>query len=291
MAKKRRKEEELAGVARERHVESRGVKRLKQENASEKKHEQYSWDKMREFEPSLFDKNESNKEEEKFGTSTDEFRDIFNGEKEPKMLITTAPRPKKVIFSLVGELMSLFPNLFFYKREKFALRDICKWAFKRGFTHVLVLTERLKKPFQLMVCFNGGPTALFKVLSFKKAKEIRKRGKKSDHLPEVLLNNFSTPLGNRIGRVIGSLFAHKQDADDFVGRNVVTFHNQRDYIFVRCHRYVFNDSFDKVDLQELGPRFTLKMIWLMNGTFDTQHSEFEFIYKRKEMRSKTKYFL
>lgn len=39
----------------------------------------------------------------------------------------------------------------------------------------------------------------------------------------------------------------------------------------------------KARLQELGPRFTLKMRWLQNGMFDTQFGEYEWMHKRKEM--------
>ena len=86
------------------------------------------------------------------------------------------------------------------------------------------------------------------------------------------------------------------------GRQVVTFHNQRDYLFVRHHRYIFDEitnqkrieavkEHDKdhpmpninTRLQELGPRFTLKLRWLQEGTFDTQFGEYEWIHKRKEM--------
>ena len=63
---------------------------------------------------------------------------------------------------------------------------------------------------------------------------------------------------------------------EFQGRQVVTFHNQRDYIFVRHHRYIFETADQpkggkkgttpseimKARLQELGPRFTLKLRWL-----------------------------
>jgi len=68
-------------------------------------------------------------------------------------------------------------------------------------------------------------------------------------------------------------------APQFEGRQVVTLHNQRDYVFVRRHRYVFRDKRAseksvtdattgkavqgvedvKAGLQELGPRFTLKL--------------------------------
>lgn len=39
----------------------------------------------------------------------------------------------------------------------------------------------------------------------------------------------------------------------------------------------------KARLQELGPRFTMKMRWMQEGTFDTQFGEYEWFHKRKEM--------
>ena len=39
----------------------------------------------------------------------------------------------------------------------------------------------------------------------------------------------------------------------------MTFHNQRDYIFFRHHRYIFREGYDGVNMQEIGPRMTLKL--------------------------------
>ena len=55
----------------------------------------------------------------------------------------------------------------------------------------------------------------------------------SDHLPELVLNNFNTRLGHNVGRVFASVFPQMAE---FHGRRVVTFHNQRDFIFFRHHR-------------------------------------------------------
>ena len=52
--------------------------------------------------------------------------------------------------------------------------------------------------------------------------------------PEVVLNNFTTRLGHTIARMLAVLFPHDPQ---FRARRVVTFHNQRDYIFFRQHRY------------------------------------------------------
>lgn len=45
---------------------------------------------------------------------------------------------------------------------------------------------------------------------------------------------------------------------------MVTLHNQRDFLFFRRHRYMF-ESPTKARLQEIGPRFTLKLRWMRKG--------------------------
>eukprot|EP00268_Persea_americana_P041252 TRINITY_DN4106_c0_g1_i2.p1 TRINITY_DN4106_c0_g1~~TRINITY_DN4106_c0_g1_i2.p1 ORF type:complete len:134 (+),score=14.42 TRINITY_DN4106_c0_g1_i2:292-693(+) len=133
-------------------------------------------------------------------------------------------------------------------------------------------------------------------------------------MPELVLNNFTTRLGHRVGRMIQSLFP--QDPN-FRGRRVVTFHNQRDFIFFRHHRYIFegkeskkpdpknklaksvkNSKGEKVSqenviarLQECGPRFTLKLISLQHGTFDTKGGEYEWVHKPDMDTSRRRFFL
>lgn len=59
---------------------------------------------------------------------------------------------------------------------------------------------------------------------------LQGHGRPSSHKPELILNNFDTRLGHRVGRMFASLFC--QDPT-FRGRRAVTFHNQRDFIFFR----------------------------------------------------------
>jgi ribosome production factor 1 len=134
-----------------------------------------------------------------------------------------------------------------------------------------------------------GPTACFKLTSEKLGYQIKGSGAATGHIPEIILNNFHTRLGHRVGRLLGSLFPHQPE---FVGRNVVTFHNQRDFVFVRRHRYIFTEDGKKARLQELGPRFTLKMRWLLADTFNTTQGEYEWYFKRHRMEdSKKRFFL
>ena len=52
-----------------------------------------------------------------------------------------------------------------------------------------------------------GPTALFKVSSFIPHEQIYGVGAVTNHQPELILNNFTTRLGRRVGRMLGSLFS------------------------------------------------------------------------------------
>ena len=108
--------------------------------------------------------------------------------------------------------------------------------------------------------------------------------------PEVILNNFTTRLGHSIARMLASLFHYEPE---FRGKRAVTFHNQRDYIFFRHHRYEFKNA-EKVKLRELGPRFTLRLRALQKGTFDSKTGEYEWIKsgRRHELEeSRRKFYL
>lgn len=229
----------------------------------------------------------------------DEFAPYFADETRPKILVTTRPRPSKELFFFIADLQMLIPQLFFYPRKSYSVKEICTFATNRNFTHLMILSEKSKKCNGMTVSHlrqqeghvSAGPTAYFKVTNVVTAQNLPNHGCKTNHIPELNLHGFNTRLGHRIGRFLGGLFPHNAE---FQGRQVVTFHNQRDYIFVRHHRYIFHEGKEVLDeqkdkkktkarLQELGPRFTLKLRWVQEGTFDTQFGEYEWIHKRKEM--------
>eukprot|EP00979_Chaetoceros_neogracilis_P006426 scaffold1308_cov246-Chaetoceros_neogracile.AAC.4 len=175
--------------------------------------------------------------------------------------------------------------------DYFADTDICEFAGKREFTHLMVLSEKSKVCNGMIISHLrrtgaaaggdeqykcAGPTAFFKVSNVILSTGVPNHGASTSHVPELVLNGFGTRLGNRVGRFLGSLFPHNAQ---FQGHQVATFHNQRDYIFKA--KKVKKKT--KARLQELGPRFTLKLRWIQEGTFDTQFGEYEWFHKRKEM--------
>ncbi|KAG6969374.1 hypothetical protein JG688_00005342 [Phytophthora aleatoria] len=217
----------------------------------------------------------------------DEFASIFANVEAPKLMITTRPFPSGELYHFIKDLMDLLPNSFYYKRGTFDIKEIVQFASNKKFTHLIVLSEKSKICNGMLVSrLPEGPTAFFKVSNVKLTSSIKERGRRTNHQPELILNNFSTRLGHRVGRFLGSLFEHQPE---FEGHQVVTFHNQRDFIFVRHHRYTFENE-KKARLQEIGPRFTMKLRWLQQGTFDTKFGEYEWIHKQHQLDTSRRKF-
>jgi len=298
-------------------------------------------DNTREVEPTRVQPND---EEIMGDEANDEFAEYFADTIRPKILVTTRPYPSAKLFNFIADLMRFFPQLYFYPRKQFSMKEIIDQSGEKDFTHLMVLSEKSKVCNGMIISHLrrtaaasdgmddgdegeggryecAGPTAFFKVSNVITSNDVPNHGSATSHVPELVLNGFTTRLGHRVGRFLGSLFPHNAQ---FQGRQVATFHNQRDYIFVRHHRYIFeegkedfveekekkqtDDDMDvddeneeddndtkrsakkkvkkkktKARLQELGPRFTLKLKWIQRGTFDTQFGEYEWFHKRKEM--------
>ncbi|KAK1326408.1 hypothetical protein QJS10_CPA01g02525 [Acorus calamus] len=251
-------------------------------------------------------------DEELFAANdSDEFAPILKQECTPKILITTCRFHSTRGPAFISDLLSVIPNAHYYKRGTYELKKIVEYANKSDFTSLIVVHTNRREPDALLIIgLPNGPTAHFKLSKLVLHKDVKNHGNPTSHMPELVLNNFTTRLGHRIGRLIQSLFPQ---APEFRGRRVVTFHNQRDFIFFRHHRYIFEDKEEKVDsknkeakgskgekvtqkkviarLQECGPRFTLKLISLQNGTFDTKGGEYEWVHKPEMDTSRRRFFL
>ncbi|KAI8466209.1 MAG: anticodon-binding protein [Monoraphidium minutum] len=238
----------------------------------------------------------------------DEFAAHFTRQREPKVLITTCYKPSAIMFAFLSEMMETLPCAEYYKRQGFPLKKIVQFAGNREYTDLIVFNEDRKGVNGLLlVHLPGGPTAHFRISNLTLGRDIKGHGRATSHRPELVLNHFDTRLGRRVGRMLASLF--HQDPQ-FRGRRVATFHNQRDFIFFRHHRYIFEEKEKRVAapagggkgaapakqkvvqarLQELGPRFTLKLQSLQKGTFDSRGGEFEWVHKKKEMDTSRRRF-
>lgn len=164
------------------------------------------------------------------------------------------------------------------------MKDMAKLSSNRGYTHLVVVNEDKKSINGItFVHLPEGPTYYFSVSSYVEGKKITGHGKATSHIPELILKNFSTSLGKLVGQLFRSLFPHQPDIE---GRQVITIHNQRDFIFFRRHRYVFRNE-EKVGLQELGPQFTLRLRRVQKGI----KGETEWEHKPNMDKEKKKFYL
>uniref|UniRef100_A0A0A1WYA7 Ribosome production factor 1 n=1 Tax=Zeugodacus cucurbitae TaxID=28588 RepID=A0A0A1WYA7_ZEUCU len=236
---------------------------------------------------------DSDNEELRRELQMDDFSSYFERSYEPKVLITFADNPVTKTRKFGLELSRIFPNALVKIRNKSSVKNICKSAVREEYTDVVIVNEDRRKPNGLLVIhLPNGPTAHFKLSNVQLTSDIKRNHKEiTKHRPEVILTNFTTRLGLTVGRMLGALFHHDPE---FKGRRAVTFHNQRDYIFFRHHRYEFTKEGKRVNLRELGPRFTLKLRSLQEGVFDSKTGDYSWIIanKRHAMEaSRRRFFL
>lgn len=233
--------------------------------------------------------------------------------KSPKILVTTSLNA--TIHKEAQMIEEMIPNSVYIPRSghihahKFSVREIAGFATKRKFTSLVVLKEDQKRPAGMVVVhLPSGPTFHFSISNWMEGKRLPNHGASTDHDPELILNNFRTPLGLVTAHLFKSLFP---PTPELRGRQVLTLHNQRDYIFVRRHRYVFREKRDteksvtgadgkivkgvediRAGLQELGPRFTLKLRRLDTGIGrGVKNDGLHWEWKGKTDRIRTKFQL
>lgn len=203
----------------------------------------------------------------------------------PKIFLTTNVNAKKCAYEFANVLIEILPNVTFVKRKfGYKLKEIADMCIKRDFTDMVIINEDKKKVTGLtFMHLPEGPTFYFKISSYLEVQKILGHGKPTSHVPELILNNFQTRLGKTVGKLFQSIFPQEPD---FEGRQVITLHNQRDFIFFRRHRYIFKEN-ERVGLQELGPQFTLKLRRLQRGL----REETEWEHKPEMDKEKKKFNL
>ncbi|EON66622.1 hypothetical protein W97_05868 [Coniosporium apollinis CBS 100218] len=235
------------------------------------------------------------------------FPTLFTPHAEPKVLITTSIN--STLHAQASILTTLFPNSSYVRRSvhryghKYSVREISKFASNRGFSTLVVLNEDLKRPSGLTVVhLPEGPTFHFSIKNWIEGAKLPGHGNPTNHFPELILNNFRTPLGLLTAHLFRTMFPPRPELE---GRTVVTLHNQRDYIFVRRHRYIFRDKRAteksvvdtdgkpmkdvediRTGLQELGPRFTLKLRRVDRGIQRSSGQEWEWKAGDEKVRTR-----
>ncbi len=134
----------------------------------------------------------------------DEFNKILKEDFPVKILVTTCIKPPKKIYNFLREIMMVFHNIYFYPRHRMTLEEIYEHAQKLNYTHVMVL--RYSNGWEMLIRHLEGLLAVFRVTSVEEQKKIEHHGVCTDNIPELILKNFDTKVGLKIGRLLASLF-------------------------------------------------------------------------------------
>ncbi|CAI8035477.1 Ribosome production factor 1 [Geodia barretti] len=200
---------------------------------------------------------------------TDEFAGYFDHRVTPKVLLLTVKKPSGKTVLLLNELNKCIPNSEFKLRWGAELKKVIPEAVERDFTDILVVNEDQKRP--------NGLVAIHLPSGAWEGDAAQTGGD-----TQQLHHSTRSQCGEDVCVLVPSgPPVHREES--------LHLHNQRDFIFIRHHRYIFRGA-EKVGLQELGPRLTLKLRSLQEGTFDSKHGEYIWVHKRKQMDTSRRKF-
>ena len=151
------------------------------------------------------------------------------------------------------------------------LVDVCR---RNDFTDIVVLQEHRGEPDGLIIShLPFGPTCYFTIVNAVMRHDIEDRGTVSEAYPHLIMNGFSSRLGDRIKSILKYMIPVPKDDS----KRVITFSNENDYISFRHHN--FSRLGREVTLEEIGPRFELRPYQIRLGTLDNDTADNEWVYR------------
>uniref|UniRef100_A0A6B0V7S5 Putative ribosome bioproteinsis protein rpf1 n=1 Tax=Ixodes ricinus TaxID=34613 RepID=A0A6B0V7S5_IXORI len=191
----------------------------------------------------------------------DEYR--WAGVRDPKIVVTTSRDPSSKLKQFAKEMRLIFPNAQRMNRGGYEMKQLIEACRANEVTDFIVVHETRGNPDGLVIChLPYGPTAYFTILNTVMRHDIPNIGTMSEAYPHLIFHNFKTRLGKRVTNILKYLFpVPKEDS-----HRVITFANQDDYISFRHH--TFKKEGKDYKLQEVGPRFELKLYEIKLGTLD-----------------------
>ena len=192
------------------------------------------------------------------------------GVEDPKILLTTSRDPSSRLTQFLKEMRLLLPNAQRVNRGAYIMKDIIELSRKNAVTDIVVLHEHRGKPDGLIVChLPQGPTAYFGLSDVVLRHDLAERPPNmSESKPHLVFEGFSGKIGRRTMTVLQALFPPAAPLAD----RVVSFVNKGDdLVHFRNHSFARSrkpDGSDDAELTELGPRFSMRLYRLEQGTLE-----------------------
>lgn len=164
------------------------------------------------------------------------------------------------------------PNSQSINRGNHRIDDLVEAAKKAGFTDMITLTETRGQPDGLVIShLPFGPTAYFTLSNCVLRHDIPECGPASQAHPHLIIDNMSTKIGARVGRILQALYPMAKDST----KRVISYANQNDFISFRHHLY--SQIKGEFVLKEAGPRFEMQPYMIKLGTIEQDHAQTEWV--------------
>lgn len=212
-----------------------------------------------------------------YAHEADEKEDEYSSGAEPKILITTSRSPSSSLVRFAKSLKFIFPNAQKINRGKHAVRELADMARENGYTDLLMVSEHKGAPSSLIVShLPHGPTAYFSlhhVVAKKGAEEGP--GSLSTSAPGIIFENFASPLGARVKRILSGLFPPL--AKRAKPRKVASFVNHEDFILFR--QCLVSASGGEVELEKISPEFDMRLYEIRAATLEVDYLDKEYVFR------------
>ncbi|EJT48769.1 rRNA primary transcript binding protein [Trichosporon asahii var. asahii CBS 8904] len=206
------------------------------------------------------------------------------GTYDPKVVVTTSRDPSSRLTQFAKELRLCFPNAIRLNRGNTVMKDLVQTCLSQGVTDLVLVHEHRGVPDAMIVShLPHGPTLSMTLNNVTLRHDVATSDSTvSEQYPHLIMDGFTTRLGERVASILKALFpVPKDDA-----KRVMTFANQNDFISFRHHVFA-KTSHKDVQLAEVGPRFEAKPYEIRQGTVDQTEADVEWLL-RPYMRTSKK---
>jgi U3 small nucleolar ribonucleoprotein protein IMP4 len=216
----------------------------------------------------------------------------LSGIRDPRILVTTSRDPSSRLSAFAKEIRLLLPTSIRLNRGNLVLPNLVASAKAADLSDVILLHEHRGTPTALTVShLPHGPTASFSLHNVVLRADIpgSVRGTVSEAYPHLIFENFNTPLGARVVKILKHIFPPREPGAK-MGSRIVTFKNIEDSIEIRHHVFV-RTGHQSVELAEVGPRMTMRLFEIRSGTLENKDGDVEWHLNQFTRTSRKKDYL
>ena len=198
------------------------------------------------------------------------------GSKDPSILITSSRKPSSRLQQFLKELKIVIPNTTRINRGNYVIHELVEVATKYNFTDLIILHEHRGNPDGLIIShLPSGPTAYFALSNVVLRHDLRTElDTMPEEYPHLIFHNFQSTFGDRVCDILKFIFP----VPKLESKRVISFINKEDFIIFRHNSYK-KDDYKTVNLNELGPRFVMKLYQISLGTVDMANAQTEWVLR------------